>query len=82
MTLATFNSSEKDFVEIHLLIQFAIGIKISFLANLIMAGDISPLELFLVSISFMYLKIMFAKTNSNLKLKDFLNLSLIVLILG
>ena len=82
MTSATFNASGKDFVEIHLLIQFVIDIKISFLANLIMAGDISPLELFLVSISFMYLKIMFAKTNSNLKLKDFLNLSLIVLILG
>ena len=49
---ATFNSSEKDFVEIHLLIQFVIGIKISFLANLIMAGDISLLELFLMSISF------------------------------
>ena len=59
-----------------------IGIKISLLANLIMAGDISPLELFLVSISLMYLKIMFAETNSDLKLKDFLNLSLIVLILG
>ena len=82
MTSATFNASGKDFVEIHLLMQFVIDIKISFLANLIMAGDISPLELFLVSISFMYLKIMFAKTNSNLKLKDFLNLSLIVLILG
>ena len=40
MTSATFNSSGKDFVEIHLLIQFVIGIKISFLANLIMAGDI------------------------------------------
>ena len=82
MTSATFNSSGKDFVEIHLLIQFVIGIKISFLANLIMAGDISPLELFLMSISFMYLKILSAETNSNLKLKDFLNLSLIVLILG
>ena len=50
MTSATFNSSGKDFIEIHLLIQFVIGIKISFLANLIMAGDISPLELFLMSI--------------------------------
>ena len=56
MTLVTFNSSGKDFIEIHLLIQFVIGIKISFLANLIMAGDISPLELFLISISFMHLK--------------------------
>ena len=56
MTLVTFNSSEKDFIEIHLLIQFVIGIKISFLANLMMRGDISPLELFLMSISFMYLK--------------------------
>ena len=46
MTSATFNSSGKDFIEIHLLMQFVIGIKISFLANLIMAGDISPLELF------------------------------------
>ena len=82
MTSATFNLSGKDFIEINLLIQVVTGIKSSFLANLIMAGDISPLELFLVSISFMYLKIMFAKTNSNLKLKDFLNLSLIVLILG
>ena len=82
MTSATFNSSGKDFIEIHLLIQVVIGIKSSFLANLIMAGDISPLELFFVSISFMYLKIMFAETNSNLKLKNFLNLSLIVLILG
>ena len=63
----------KDFVEIHLIIQFVIGIKISFLANLIMAGDISPLELFLMSISFMYLKIMSVETNSNLKLKKFLN---------
>ena len=52
MTSATFNSSGKDFVEI----QFVIGIKISFLANLIMAGDISPLELFLMSIAFMYQK--------------------------
>ena len=59
-----------------------IGIKISFLANLIMAGDISPLELFLMSISFMHLKTMSAETNSNLKLKEFLNLPLIVLILG
>ena len=74
MTSATFNASGKDFVEIHLLIQFVIGIKISFLANLIMAGDISLLELFLMSISFMYLKILSAETNSNLKLKDFLNL--------
>ena len=82
MTSATFNSSEKDFVEIHLLIQFVIGIKISFLANLIMAGDISLLELFLMSISFMYLKILSAEANSDLKLKDFLNLSFIVLILG
>ena len=60
MTSATFNASGKDFVEIHLLMQFVIGIKISFLANLIMAGDISPLELFLMSISFMYLKILSA----------------------
>ena len=56
MTSATFNSSEKDFIEIYLLRQFVIGIKISFLANLIMAGDISPLEPFLMSISFMHLK--------------------------
>ena len=47
-----------------------------------MAGDISLLELFLMSISFMYIKTMSAETNSNLKLKEFLNLSLIVLILG
>ena len=53
---STSNSSGKDFVEIHLLIQLEIGIKISFLGNLIMAGDISPLELFLMSISFMHLK--------------------------
>ena len=46
MTSATFKSSGKDFVEIHLLIQFTIGIKISFLANLIMARGISLLELF------------------------------------
>ena len=82
MTSATFNASGKDFVEIHLLIQFVIGIKISFLANLIMAGDISLLELFLMSISFMYLKILSAETNSNLKLKDLLNISFIVLIVG
>ena len=62
MTTAIFNSSGKDFVEIHLLIQFVIGIKISFLANLIMAGDISLLELFLMSISFIYLKIMSVET--------------------
>ena len=74
MTSATFNASGKDFTEMHLLIQFVIGIKIYFLANLIMAGDISPLELFIMSISFMYLKILSAETNSNLKLKDFLNL--------
>ena len=36
-----------------------------------MAGDISPLELFIISISFMYLKILSAETNSK---KDFLNL--------
>ena len=78
MTSATFNSSGKDFIEIHLLIQFVIGIKISFLANLIMAGDTSPLELFLMSISFN----MSAETNSNLKLKELLNLFLIVSILG
>ena len=47
-----------------------------------MAGDISLLELSLMSISFMYIKTMSAETNSNLKLKEFLNLSLIVLILG
>ena len=82
MTSATFNSSGKDFIEIHLLIQFVIGIKISFLAYLIMTGDISSLELFLMSISFMHVKTMFAETNSNLKLKELLNLSLIVLILG
>ena len=56
MISTTYNSSRKDVVEIHLLIQFVIGIKISFLADLIMAGDISPLEIFLLSISFMYLK--------------------------
>ena len=66
MTLATFNASGKDFVEMHLLIQFVIGIKISVLAKLIMAGDTSPLELFLMSISFMYLTILSAETNSNL----------------
>ena len=71
MTSATFNASGKDFTEMHLLIQFVIGIKIYFLANLIMAGDISPLELFIISISFMYLKILSAETNSK---KDFLNL--------
>ena len=81
MTSATFNSSGKDFVEMDLLIQFVIGIKISYLANLIMAGNISPLELFLMSISFMYLKMLSAETNSNLRLKDFVNLSFIVLIL-
>ena len=43
MTPATFNSSGKNFIEIHLLIQFVNGIKISFLANLTMTGDISPL---------------------------------------
>ena len=53
MKSATFNSSGKDFVEIHLLIQFVIGIKISFLAKLIMAGDISPLELSF-NINFIY----------------------------
>ena len=63
MTSATFNASGNDFVEIHLLIQLVIGVKISFLANLIIAGDISPLELFLMSISFMYLKILSAETN-------------------
>ena len=82
MTSATFNSCGKDFVEIDLLIQFVIGIKISFLPNLIMAGDISPLELFLISISFMHLKVLSAEANSNLKLKDFQTLSFIVLILG
>ena len=82
MTSPTFNPSGKDFIEIQLLIQFAIGIKICFLANLIMAGNISPLEIFLMSISFMYLKFMSAETNSNLKLKEFLYLSLIVLVLG
>ena len=45
MTSAIFNSPGKDFIEIHLLIQFVIGIKISFLADLIMAGEISPLKL-------------------------------------
>ena len=82
MTSATFNLSGKDYVEIHLSIQSVIGIEISFLANLIMAGDISPLELSLMSISFTYHKILSAETNSDLKLKDFLNLSFIVLILG
>ena len=33
MTSATFNASGKDFVEIDLLMQFVIGIKISFLAR-------------------------------------------------
>ena len=51
-----------------------------FLANLI-AGDISQLELFLLLISFMYLKTVSVETNSDLKLKEFLNLSLIFLIL-
>ena len=81
MTSATINSIWKDFIEIHLLIQLVSGIKFFFSANLIMTGGVSPLELFLMSISFMYLKIMSAETNSDLKLKDFLNLSLIVLIL-
>ena len=45
-----------------------------------MVGDISSLELFLMSISFIHLKSV--ETNSKLKLKEFLNLSLIVLILG
>ena len=81
MTSATFNSIWKDFIEIHLLIQLVSGIKFFFSANLIMTGGVSPLELFLMSISFMYLKIMSEETNSDLKLKDFLNLSLIVLIL-
>ena len=49
MTSATFNSYGKDFVQKHLLIQFMI-VETSFLANLIMAGDISSLELFLMSI--------------------------------
>ena len=80
MTSATSNSPGKDFIEIHLLIKFAISIKISFLPNLIMVGDISPLELFLMSISFIHLKSV--ETNSKLQLKEFLNLSLIVLILG
>ena len=53
MTSAIFNSSGKDFVEIHLLIQFVIVIKIYFLANLMMAGDISPLEHFF-SVKFIY----------------------------
>ena len=82
MTSATFNSSGKDFIEIHLLIQFVIGIKISFLVNLIMAGDISPLELFLRSILFMRLRTTSAETNPNLRLKEFLSLYLIVLIDG
>ena len=82
MTSATFNSSGKDVIEIHLLIQFVIGIEIYFLGNLIMAGNVYPLELFLMSISFMHLKAMSVEINSNLKLKEFLNLSLIVLILG
>ena len=56
MISTTYNSSRKYVVEIHLLIQLVIGIKISFLADLIMAGDISPLEIFLLSVSFMYLK--------------------------
>ena len=62
-----FNLSGKDFLEIHLLIQYVTGIKISFLANLITAGDISPLELSLLSISFMYLKTVSVETNSDLK---------------
>ena len=62
MTSATFNLSGKDFIEIHLLIHFLIGIKIYFLANLIMAGDISLLEIFLMSISFICLKIMSVET--------------------
>ena len=70
MTSATFNASGKDFVEIHLLIQFVIGIKISFLANVIMAGDVSQLQLFLLLYSFMYF-CMSAETNSNLKLREF-----------
>ena len=66
MALGTFNSSWKDYVKVHLLIQCVIGIDISFLAELIMAEDVSLLELFLLSISFMYLKTMSVKTNSNL----------------
>ena len=56
MISTTYNSPRKDVVKIHLLIQFVIGIKISLLASLIRAGDISPLEIFLLSILFMYLK--------------------------
>ena len=70
----TFNSSEKDFSGMHLLIQFTLVSKL--------AGDIFPFELLLLSISFMYLKTMSVETNSNFKLKEFLNLSLIILILG
>ena len=43
-----------------------------------MAEDISLLELFLMSNSFIYLKTMSVETNSYLKLKEFLNLSFIV----
>ena len=74
MTPATFNSSRKYLFEIHLLIQFDWYQNFSFLANLIMAGDISLLELFLMSILFICLKTV--ETNSNFNLKKFLSLSL------
>ena len=80
MTSGTFNSPGKDFIEIHLLIQFVIGIKISFLANLIMAGDISPLELLLMSISFMYVYV--CRNKSKFKVKRIPKFTLIVLIPG
>ena len=73
MTSATSNSSGKYFIEIHLLIQFVIGTKTSFLANLIMAGDISPLELFYCQFHLCISK-QSLETNSNLKLREFLNL--------
>ena len=80
MISGTFNSPGKDFIEIHLLIQFVIGIKISFLANLIMAGDISPLELLLMSISFMYVYV--CRNKFKFKVKRIPKFTLIVLIPG
>ena len=83
MTPATFNSSRKYFFR-NTFINTACDWyqNFSFLANLIMAGDISLLELFLMSILFICLKTMSVETNSNFNLKKFLSLSLIVFILG
>ena len=76
-----FNSSGKVPVDIELFMQFLIGSAISSFAILIIFAGISPPELLLQSVSLIHFMTWSVLTTSNLKLKEFWYLSLIIWIL-